>query len=66
MGIAIIAAAAACYIGWHVSRAHMAHRGLPVRRGQLRALRTDRTRHAVWIAGMVLVLLFVFAVLAVH
>jgi hypothetical protein len=66
MGIAIVAAAAACYIGWHVSRAHMAHRGLPIRRGQLKALRGDRTHHAIWLAGAALVLLFIFAVMFAH
>ncbi len=66
MGIAVIAAAAACYIGWHISRAHMAHRGIPIRRGQLRSFRGDRTHHAVWIAGMALLLLVIFIALAIH
>jgi hypothetical protein len=44
----------------------MAHRGIPIRRGQLRSFRGDRTHHAVWIAGMALLLLVIFIVLAIH
>jgi hypothetical protein len=41
----IIAAVAACVIGWHISKVHMSHGGLPARKGQLRDYRGDRLRH---------------------
>ena len=60
MEIAVIAAAVACYIGWHASRAHMSHRGIPVRQRQLRAFRKERTHHVIWFLGVAVVLLVVF------
>jgi len=60
MEIAVIAAAVACYIGWHASRAHMSHRGIPVRQRQLRAFRKERTHHVIWFLGVAVVLLVIF------
>jgi hypothetical protein len=61
MGIVIIALAFACVIGWHASKAHMSHRGIPVRKGQLRSYRGDRTHHVIWalgLAGLIVLLMF--------
>lgn len=66
MAIAIIAAAFACFIGWHASKAHMSHRGIPVRKGQLRSYRGDRTRHLKWLAGMVAILAAIFVLVSLH
>jgi hypothetical protein len=41
----IIAAVAAVVIGWHISKVHMSHGGIPVRKSQLRDYRSDRLRH---------------------
>ncbi len=59
MELAVIAAAVACYIGWHASRAHMSHRGIPVRQRQLRAFRRERTHHVIWflLTGVVLLVI---------
>jgi hypothetical protein len=65
MGIVIIAAAFAVYIGWHASRAHMSHRGIPVRKGQLRAFRPVRTHHIIWtllMAGLIVLLLLLASI----
>jgi hypothetical protein len=63
MELALIAGAVALIIGWHVSRVHMSHRGIPIRRGQLRAYRRDRTYHLIWflLVGIVFVLIYVTA-----
>ena len=67
MGLAVIGAAVACLIGWNVSKVHMAHRGIPARRRQLREYRRDRTRHGIWLVGMAaLLLLLLFIVASVH
>lgn len=65
MLLAIIVAAAACVIGWHASMAHMTHRGIPVRRGQLRDYRKDRMRHGLRtvVIGVIFVLILVVIVL---
>jgi len=60
MGIAVVALAFACFIGWHASKAHMSHRGIPVRKGQLRSYRGDRTRHLKWFLGTVAILVLIF------
>jgi hypothetical protein len=52
MELAIIVGAVACVIGWHASRAHMSHFGIPFRRRQLRAYRRDRTHHLIWFIGI--------------
>jgi hypothetical protein len=62
MGVAIIAGAVALVIGWHFSRAHMAHRAIPGRRAQLGPLRRDRTRHAMWAIGLVALIVGIFIV----
>jgi hypothetical protein len=66
MGVAVIAAAIACFIGWHASKAHMSHRGIPVRKGQLRSSRGDRTHHVIWFLGTAAVLVVIFLVVSVH
>jgi hypothetical protein len=65
MEIAIIAAAFACFIGWHASRVHMTHRAIPVRKGQLRTFRGDRTRYiirALLLAGLMVLLLLLVSI----
>jgi hypothetical protein len=59
MGLVLVGLAVACYVGWHFSQARGAHRGIPVRKGQLKAYRKDRTHHAVWIVGIGLVILLI-------
>jgi hypothetical protein len=66
MFIVLIVAAAALYIGWHFSRAHMAHRAIPGRRAQLGPLRRDRTHHVVWSLVMLLVIVLLVIVLVVR
>ncbi len=66
MEVAIIAAAFACFIGWHASKAHMSHRGIPVRKGQLRSFRGVRTHHIAWLLVTVAVLVLIFILVAVH
>jgi hypothetical protein len=66
MGIAVVAAAFACFIGWHASKAHMSHRGIPVRRGQLRAFRRDRFRHIKWFAAMAAILVLILVLVSVR
>ena len=63
MELAVIAGAVACFIGWHVSKAHMAHRGIPVRRRQLRGFRRDRTHHIIWFIGVGIVFLLLYILL---
>jgi len=65
MLLAVIVAGAACVIGWHASMANMTHRGIPVRRGQLRDYRKDRMRHGLRavVIGVILVLVLVVVVL---
>jgi hypothetical protein len=66
MEIAIIAAAFAIYIGWHVSRAHMSHRGISVRKGQLRSFRPVRTHHLIWALGMAGLLVLLLLLVSIH
>jgi hypothetical protein len=66
MEIVIIAAAFAIFIGWHASRAHMSHRGIPVRKGQLRSFRPDRTRHLLWVVGMAGLIVLILLLASVH
>jgi hypothetical protein len=63
--VVLIAAALACIIGWHVSRAHMSHRGIPVRRGQLRDYRKDRLRQGLRFVALA-ILLGVILLIAFH
>ena len=62
MGLVLAGLAVACYIGWHFSQARGAHRGIPVRKGQLKSYRKDRTRHVVWIVGIGLVIVLILVV----
>jgi hypothetical protein len=66
MEIVIIAAAFAIFIGWHASRAHMSHRGIPVRKGQLRSFRPDRTRHLLWALGMAGLIVLLLLLVSIH
>jgi hypothetical protein len=63
MGVAIIAAIAALYVGWHFSQAHMAHRAIPGRRAQLGPLRRDRTHHLRWVLGMGVLIVVIFVLI---
>jgi hypothetical protein len=62
MGLVFVGLAVAGYIGWHVSQARGAHRGIPVRKGQLKSYRKDRTHHVAWIVGIGLVILLILVV----
>jgi hypothetical protein len=66
MEIVLIAAVIACLIGWHASKAHMSHRGIPTRKGQLRSYRGDRQHHALWIVGMVAILAFLLILVSIR
>jgi hypothetical protein len=67
MFLAVIIGAVACVIGWHASRAHMSHRGIPIRRGQLRSFRRDRTHHLIWFLGVGVVFVLIYlAAFSVH
>jgi hypothetical protein len=66
MELAVIAGALACFIGWHASKAHMSHRGIPVRRNQLRSFRRDRMHHMIWFLGFGVVFLLLLALLLIH
>jgi hypothetical protein len=64
MGVAIIALVIACVIGWHASKAHISHGLIPFRKGQLPAMRRERTRYilrALLLAVIVLVILVLVA-----
>jgi hypothetical protein len=63
MGLVLVGLAVACYLGWHISQARGAHRGIPVRKGQLKNYRRDRIRHGIWIVGIgaVIVLILIIA-----
>jgi hypothetical protein len=62
MGLVLVGLAVACYVGWHFSQARGAHRGIPVRKGQLKAYRKDRTRHVAWIIGIGLLILLILII----
>ncbi len=66
MEVAIIALAFACVIGWHASKAHMSHRGIPVRKGQLRTYRGDRTHHAIWLLLMAVIIVVLLLLVSVR
>jgi len=66
MELAVIAGAVACVIGWHASRVHMSHRGIPIRKGQLRTFRRVRTHHLIWFLGVGVVFVLLYALLLVH
>jgi hypothetical protein len=66
MEIVIIAGAFACFIGWHASKAHMSHRGIPTRKGQLRSYRGDRTRHVIWLLGIAALIVVLLLLVSIH
>jgi hypothetical protein len=66
MEIVIIAAAFACLVGWHVSRTHMMHRLIPVRKGQLRSLRGDRTHHIIRALGLAALIVLLALLVSIH
>jgi hypothetical protein len=66
MLIAVAAAVFACFIGWHASKAHMSHRGIPVRQGQLRSYRRDRARHLKWLVGMAAIMALIFVLVYIR
>lgn len=66
MGVVIIALAFAFFIGWHVSKAHMSHGGIPVRKGQLRAFRRERTHHVIRFLLVVVIIVIILRLVAVH
>jgi hypothetical protein len=65
MGVVIIALALACVIGWNVSKAHMSHGGIPVRKGQLRGFRRERAHHVIRLLVMVVIIVLILLV-AIH
>jgi hypothetical protein len=65
MGLVLVGLAVACYVGWHFSQARGAHRGIPVRKGQLKTYRKERSHHVVWIVGIAL-LIVVILIVASH
>jgi hypothetical protein len=66
MEIVIIAAAFAVFIGWHASRVHMTHRAIPVRKGQLRTFRGDRTHHVIRALGLVGLIVLLLLLASIH
>jgi hypothetical protein len=44
----------------------MSHRGIPVRKGQLRSFRPDRTRHLIWVLGMAGLIVLLLLLLSIH
>lgn len=66
MLLAVIVAGAALVIGWNASMAHMTHRGIPVRRGQLRDYRKDRMRYGIRTTLVGVVFLIVLIALVLH
>jgi hypothetical protein len=66
MEIVIIAAAFSCFIGWHASRVHMTHRAIPVRKGQLRSFRGDRTRYIIRALGLAVLIVVLLLLVSIH
>jgi hypothetical protein len=62
----IVAAAVAIAIGWHASRVHGTHRGIPVRRGQLRDYRRERMSYGIRMLGLAALLGLILVVVVVH
>jgi hypothetical protein len=65
MGVAIIALVIACVIGWHASKAHMSHGGIPVRKGQLGGFRKERAHHVIRLL-LFAVIALVILIIAIH
>jgi hypothetical protein len=66
MGVAIIALVIACVIGWHASKAHMSHGLIPTRKGQLPAMRRDRTRYILRALLLAVIILVILVLVAKH
>jgi|GEM_PF-2123522 len=66
MGVAIIALVIACVIGWHASKAHMSHGLIPTRKGQLPAMRRDRTRYILRTLLLAVIVLVILVLVAKH
>jgi hypothetical protein len=62
----IVAAAVAITIGWHASKTLMTHRGIPVRRGQLRDYRRERMANGIRTLGLAALLALILVVVVVH
>jgi len=66
MGVAIIALVIACVIGWHASKAHISHGLIPTRKGQLPAMRRDRTRYILRTLLLAVIVLVILVLVAKH
>ena len=66
MGVAIIALVIASVIGWHASKAHISHGLIPTRKGQLPAMRRDRTRYILRTLLLVVIVLVILVLAAKH
>ena len=66
MGVAIIALVIACVIGWHASKVHMSHGLIPTRKGQLPAMRRDRTRYILRTLLLAVIILVILVLVAKH
>jgi hypothetical protein len=44
----------------------MSHRGIPVRKGQLRGFRGDRMRHVIWLLGMAALIVLLLLLVSIH
>jgi hypothetical protein len=66
MGVAIIALAIACVIGWHASKAHISHGLIPTRKGQLPGMRRDRTRYILRTLLLAVIILVILVLVAKH
>jgi tetrahydromethanopterin S-methyltransferase subunit F len=66
MGVAIIALAIACVIGWHASKVHMSHGLIPTRKGQLPGLRRDRTHHLIRLFLFAVIIVVILLVVTIH
>ena len=66
MEIVLIAAVIACLVGWNASKAHMSHRGIPIRKGQIRSYRGERQHHTIWILGMLVILAFLLILVSIR
>ena len=66
MGVAIIALAIACVIGWNASKAHMSHGLIPTRKGQLPGMRRERTRYVFRTLLLAVIVLVILVLIAKH
>jgi hypothetical protein len=66
MGVAIIALVIASVIGWHASKAHISHGLIPTRKGQLPAMRRDRTRYILRTLLLAVIVLVILVLVAKH